>query len=100
MKEISEIEKKALNRPVADLSRTAEKEIIDVISNRVNSEGSQANYVNGNGHARLTAHADRVREALGNMYMGISCSNCGSTKVIRAGACGVCTVCGTSQGCS
>jgi hypothetical protein len=37
---------------------------------------------------------------LGNMYMGISCSNCGSTKVIRAGACGICTECGTSQGCS
>jgi ribonucleoside-diphosphate reductase alpha chain len=98
MKEISEIERKALNRPVAELPRTAEKEIIDVITNRTNSEGTPAGLTNGNG--RSLAHADRVREALGNMYMGISCSNCGSTKVIRAGACGVCTECGTSQGCS
>lgn len=28
------------------------------------------------------------------------CGNCGSSKVIRAGACGCCTECGTSQGCS
>jgi ribonucleoside-diphosphate reductase alpha chain len=98
MKEIADIEKKAVNRPVADLPRTAEKEIIDVITSRSNSEGTPLPAQNGNGH--LATHADRVREALGNMYMGISCSNCGSTKVIRAGACGVCTECGTSQGCS
>ena len=94
MKEIGDIERKALNRPVPELPRTAEKEIIDVITNRTNSEGSvQAS--NGS----LT-HAERVREALGSMFMGISCSHCGSSKVIRAGACGVCTECGTSQGCS
>jgi len=34
------------------------------------------------------------------MFMDIICSVCGSDKVIRAGACGVCTECGTSQGCS
>src|SRR5436305_6647053 len=39
-------------------------------------------------------------ERLGNMFMGIVCSVCGSDKVIRAGACGVCMQCGTSQGCS
>jgi Ribonucleotide reductase, alpha subunit len=103
MREISEIEKKAVNRPVAELPRTAEKEIIDVITNRTNSEGTSRLLPNGNGgHGRQTpaTHADRVREALGNMYMGVSCSHCGSTKVIRAGACGVCTECGTSQGCS
>ena len=43
---------------------------------------------------------ERVKEALGNMFMDIVCSHCGSDKVIRAGACGVCTECGTSQGCS
>jgi ribonucleoside-diphosphate reductase alpha chain len=42
----------------------------------------------------------RVERALGSTYMGITCSHCGSDKVIRAGACGVCTQCGTSQGCS
>jgi ribonucleoside-diphosphate reductase alpha chain len=42
----------------------------------------------------------RIKRALGTAYMGILCSHCGSDKVIRAGACGVCTQCGTSQGCS
>ncbi len=44
--------------------------------------------------------SERVQEALGNMFMDVICSNCGSSKVIRAGACGCCTECGTSQGCS
>jgi ribonucleoside-diphosphate reductase alpha chain len=94
MKEIPEIEKKAINRPVSDLARTAEKEIIDVVAGHIPNEG--APHVNGGGHT----HADRVQEALGNMFMDITCSNCGSDKVVRAGACGVCTECGTSQGCS
>jgi len=94
MKEIPEIDKKAMNRPVTDLPRTAEKEIIDVVAGHVPNEG--APHVNGGGHT----HADRVQEALGNMFMDITCSHCGSNKVVRAGACGVCTECGTSQGCS
>jgi ribonucleoside-diphosphate reductase alpha chain len=94
MKEIPEMEKKALNRPVSDLSRTAEKELIDVITSHAPNEGEP--HVGGNGHT----HADRVQEVLGNMFMDIICSHCGSNKVVRAGACGVCTECGTSQGCS
>jgi ribonucleoside-diphosphate reductase alpha chain len=94
MKEIPDMEKKAVNRPVSDLPRTAEKEVLDVITNHVSNDG--APHINGNGHT----HADRVKEALGNMFMDITCSSCGSEKVIRAGACGVCTECGTSQGCS
>ncbi|MEP6698496.1 MAG: vitamin B12-dependent ribonucleotide reductase [Verrucomicrobiota bacterium] len=93
MKEIPEMEKKAINRPVADLPRTAEKELIDVITNHLPNEGLP--HVASNGHT----HADGVKEALGNMFMDITCSHCGSTKVIRAGVCGVCTECGTSQGC-
>jgi ribonucleoside-diphosphate reductase alpha chain len=96
MREITDIEKKAVNRPVAELTRTAEKEIIDVITNRTNSEGLPRAMSNGRAHS----HAERVREALGNMYMDVTCTHCGSSKVIRAGACGVCTECGTSQGCS
>jgi ribonucleoside-diphosphate reductase alpha chain len=96
MREISDIEKKAVNRPVAELPRTAEKEIIDVITNRTNSDGLPIPASNGHSHS----HAERVREALGNMYMDVTCTHCGSSKVIRAGACGVCTECGTSQGCS
>jgi ribonucleoside-diphosphate reductase alpha chain len=96
MREISDIEKKAVNRPVAELRRTAEKEIIDVITNRTNSDGLPIRASNGHAHS----HAERVREALGNMFMDVTCTHCGSSKVIRAGACGVCTECGTSQGCS
>jgi ribonucleoside-diphosphate reductase alpha chain len=94
LKEIPEMEKKALNRPVSDLSRTAEKELIDVITNHTPNDGSPQIAASGN------SHADRVKEALGGMFMDIVCSVCGSDKVIRAGACGVCTDCGTSQGCS
>ncbi len=94
MREIPEMEKKALNRPVSDLARTGEKELIDVITNHEPNEGSPQVADNGN------SHADRVQEALGTMFMDITCSHCGSNKVIRAGACGVCTECGTSQGCS
>jgi len=94
MKEISDMEKKAINRPVADLPRTADKDLIDVVTKHVANEG--APHVTSNGHT----HADRVAEALGNMFMDTTCSHCGSNKVVRAGACGVCTECGTSQGCS
>src|SRR6202045_2350394 len=94
LKEIPEMEKKALNRPVSDLARTGEREILDVITSHEPNKGSPQ--VTTNGHS----HADRVQEALGNMFMDIVCSHCGSDKVIRAGACGVCTECGTSQGCS
>ena len=78
--ELKEMEKKAVNRPVAELPRTAE-------------EDDPAAY-------QATPAPDRARTALGNAYMGITCSNCGSDKVIRTGACGACTECGTSQGCS
>ena len=39
MKEIPEMEKKSVNRPVADLERTAEKEILDVITNHISNDG-------------------------------------------------------------
>jgi ribonucleoside-diphosphate reductase alpha chain len=99
LKEIAEIEKKALNRPVTDLARTGDKQVIDVITNNLPNPvecGSTDQTGNGNGNG----HADRVMVALGSIFMGITCSVCGSDKVIRAGACGVCTECGTSQGCS
>ena len=89
MKEIADIDKRAINRPVAELPRTAEREIIDVITNRSNSEGTAGSVANGNGLSKT--HADRVREALENMYIGMSCSHCGSTKVIPAWECCVCT---------
>jgi len=94
LKEIAEMEKKAINRPVPELPRTAERELIDVITSDSPGEGNPKVITTG------YTHADRVKEALGNMFMDIVCSHCGSDKVIRAGACGVCTECGTSQGCS
>ena len=106
IKGIVEMEKKALNRPVPELTRTGEKEVIDILTNRSNSEGTPHTNGNGNGngHAPATAHADthaeRLGVALSNVFMDVTCSNCGSNKVIRAGACGCCTECGTSQGCS
>ena len=36
----------------------------------------------------------------GNIDLGTTCSNCGSDRVVRTGACGACLECGTSQGCS
>src|SRR3989475_5558111 len=96
LKEIAEIEKKVLNRPVTDLARTGDKQVIDVITNKSSNDPIGAGG-NGNGAGNS---ADRVTVALGSIFMGITCSVCGSDKVIRAGACGVCTECGTSQGCS
>jgi len=94
LKEIPEMERKAINRPVSDLARTGEKELIDVITSHSPNDGEPQMVGNG------SSYAGRVQEALGNMFMDIVCSHCGSNKVIRAGACGVCTECGTSQGCS
>jgi ribonucleoside-diphosphate reductase alpha chain len=98
LKEIVEIEKKALNRPVTDLPRTGDKEVIDVITNK-SANPANGGSVEGNGNGTSNS-ADRVTVALGSIFMGITCSVCGSDKVIRAGACGVCIECGTSQGCS
>ena len=94
IKELAEIDKKAINRPVTDLARKCETEIIDIITHKNGSEGLPHIHKNG------STHAEKVQEALGNMYMDTTCSNCGSSKVIHAGACGCCTECGTSQGCS
>lgn len=78
MPEIETMEKKAVNRPVPELTTdlAAEKKA-----------------------AQATA-TKRVDTAIGHAYMETPCTNCGSDKVIRAGACGCCTECGTSQGCS
>ena len=97
MKELPEIDRKVTNRPVSDLSRTGEKEIVDIITNPSHSENGT---VSNGDSGEEGNHTDRMKIALGNMYMDVTCSNCGSNKVIRAGACGCCTECGTSQGCS
>src|SRR5438045_222550 len=95
LKEIVEIEKKALNRPVTDLARTGDKQVIDVITNDPATNPDIAGH-NGNGNG----HADRDTVALGSIFTGITCSVCGSDKVIRAGACGVRSESRNRQGCS
>src|SRR5438094_531600 len=72
MKEIAEIEKKAVNRPVTDLPRTGGKELIDVITNNSPNDGSPQIASNG------SSHAERGKEPLGNRVMDITCSVCGS----------------------
>jgi ribonucleoside-diphosphate reductase alpha chain len=83
MPEISAMEKAAINRPVPELS-IAEPDPTPVLPAGI--------------PAPPTA-AERVSRALGSGFMGITCSKCGSDKVIRTGACGTCLVCGESQGC-
>jgi len=94
MKELASIEKDSINRPVPELERTGETGVIDIITHAGGNDGHPQIKEKGN------THAERLKDALGNMFMDIVCSNCGSSKVIRAGACGCCTECGTSQGCS
>jgi ribonucleoside-diphosphate reductase alpha chain len=79
MPEITEMDKAAVNRPVRELSRSGDASPVA---------------------PALSSGYARVKAALGSAFMGITCSHCGSDKVIRAGACGCCTQCGTSQGCS
>src|SRR5436189_3798590 len=42
LKEIAEIDKKALNRPESDLQRTGENELLDVITNHPSSDSPNA----------------------------------------------------------
>jgi ribonucleoside-diphosphate reductase alpha chain len=88
MPEIEQMDKAAVNRPVPELA--------------VNPQApeAKADLLTNIPAIAKTTDQDAVKTAMGNAYMGITCGVCGSDKVIRAGACGVCTECGTSQGCS
>src|SRR5437870_1068034 len=59
LKEIVELENKALNRPVTDLTRTGDKQVNDVITRDSPGEGNPTAIRTG------YTHADRVKEALG-----------------------------------
>ena len=50
--------------------------------------------------ASLSASLSPAPHQPSTAFLPDPCSNCGSCKVIRAGKCGVCSECGTSQGCS
>src|SRR5207253_35733 len=75
LKELAAIDKDAVNRPVPELERTGEKQVIDVIVRAPGgSEGEPHLSVPGD------THAERLNKALGNMFMDTPCSNCGSYK--------------------
>jgi hypothetical protein len=63
LKEIPDIEKKALNRPVTDLARTGDKEVIDVITGHPSSHGNDGT---GNGNGAGTIR--QVTVALGSIF--------------------------------
>lgn len=95
MKELEELDRKAVNRPVPELARN--EEVIDVLSRKASPE-SPAPAAAGKNDSHT--HAGRLQAALGNYYMDTPCTNCGSPRVVRTGVCGCCLDCGTSQGCS
>jgi len=83
LKEIPTSRRKLFNRPVTDLARTGDKEVIDVIQGHsIKFRKRRPSEGNGNGSS---THAHRVTVALGasswHYLLG-----CGSDKVIRAGA--------------
>src|SRR6185437_6781400 len=71
LKEIPDIEKKSLNRPVTDLARTGDKEVIDVITGHPSNHANGGTSAAGNGNG---SSSDRVTVALGSIFMGITCS--------------------------
>src|SRR5262249_19726377 len=61
LKEIPDIEKKALNRPVTDLARTGDKEVIDVITGRPSNHENGGPSATGNGNGNGAGNSsDRV----------------------------------------
>src|SRR5207244_11642504 len=70
LKEIPDIEKKALNRPVTDLERTGDKEVIDVITGHPSNSGNGgASEGKGNGTGTSSY---RVTVAVGSIFLGIN----------------------------
>ncbi|MCE0498665.1 MAG: vitamin B12-dependent ribonucleotide reductase [Methylacidiphilales bacterium] len=82
IKEIQEIEKKTLNKPVADL---------------VVNEDSPNNP--NHHHNRATIETDSS-ELVIRFRDGLTCPECGSSKIKHTGSCATCLNCGASLGCS
>ena len=79
IKEIREIEKKMLNKPVAELA--------------VNDDTGLAP------HHRLNIETDSS-ELVIRFRDGLTCPECGSSKIKHTGSCATCLNCGASLGCS
>jgi ribonucleoside-diphosphate reductase alpha chain len=80
MKEIQEIEKKVLNKPISELPVTGE-------------EGG------GVPHHRLAIETDSSELTI-RFRDGLTCPECGSNKIKHTGSCATCLNCGASLGCS
>jgi ribonucleoside-diphosphate reductase alpha chain len=80
MKEIREIEKKTLNKPVAEL--------------QVNDDNPSVV-----AHHRLNLETD-ASELVIRFKDGLTCPECGSSKIKHTGSCATCLNCGASLGCS
>jgi ribonucleoside-diphosphate reductase alpha chain len=84
IKEIREIEKKTINKPVADLQVAEDSPTLA-------------------GHPRLTNHATietDSSELVIRFRDGLTCPECGSSKIKHTGSCATCLNCGASLGCS
>jgi ribonucleoside-diphosphate reductase alpha chain len=84
IKEIQEIEKKTLNKPVADLAVNEDAPHTEVAHHRLN---------------RTTIETDSS-ELVIRFRDGLTCPECGSSKIKHTGSCATCLNCGASLGCS
>ena len=78
---------------------------LSISLNGISAPLSVSGKSNGSSNARPDAasvddiNAKRLADVLGNAYMGITCSYCGSGRVVRTGVCGTSQDCGNSEGC-
>jgi len=82
IKEIKEMEKKSLNKPVTDLA--------------INEETSPVAVA----HQRRTTIETDSSELVIRFKDGLTCPECGSSKIKHTGSCATCLNCGASLGCS
>jgi ribonucleoside-diphosphate reductase alpha chain len=83
MREIEEIEKKTLNKPISDLA--------------VNEDSPT---VSGHHRAGKTTIETDSSELVIRFRDGLTCPECGSSKIKHTGSCATCLNCGASLGCS
>ena len=84
MKEIREIEKKTLNKPINELPVAEENQVLP------------ANHRMG---GTTTIETDS-NELIIRFKDGLTCPECGSSKIKHTGSCATCLNCGASLGCS
>jgi len=83
MKEIQEIEKKTVNKPIADLPVNEDSPTVVATHHR----------------NRTTIETDSS-ELVIRFKDGLTCPECGSSKIKHTGSCATCLNCGASLGCS